>query len=153
MTRQKAIKKLQERKAEYLDEWVDFSGIAGAYDMAIEALEQELNENCISRKWVLDKLEDYRRDYPLNELDDWQNTVVDWIVIDIENAPSIVSKEKMGKWVKVSGYVTPGGDPVWECSECGKGRHVYGIEASSYQRDVSNQQWVACPNCGARMSK
>lgn len=39
MTREEAIKKLQRQKAEYLDEWVDFSGIAEAYDMAIQALE------------------------------------------------------------------------------------------------------------------
>ena len=38
MTREEAIRKLQKQKAEYLDEWVDFSGIAEAYDMAIEAL-------------------------------------------------------------------------------------------------------------------
>lgn len=69
----------------------------------------------------------------------------------LEKLPSVVSQEKIGRWVKVSGYATPGGDTVWECSECGKGRHVYGIEAPSYQRDVSNQQWVACPNCGAKM--
>ena len=24
------------------------------------------------------------------------------------------------RWVKVHGYCTPGGDPVWRCSECGK---------------------------------
>ena len=58
---------------------------------------------------------------------------------------------KHGRWVRVSGYVTPGGDPVWKCSECGKGVHVYGIEASTYQGDVSDQQWVSCPNCGADM--
>lgn len=58
---------------------------------------------------------------------------------------------KRGHWVRVSGYATPGGDPVWKCSECGKGVHVYGIEALSYQRDVSDQQWVSCPNCRAIM--
>ena len=70
-----------------------------------------------------------------------------------KNAPSVAPTERMGEWIKVSGYATPGGDPVWECSECGKGRHVYGIEASSYQRDVSDQQWVACPNCGTKMKE
>lgn len=38
MTREEAIKKLQKQKAEYLDEWVDYSDIAEAFDMAIEAL-------------------------------------------------------------------------------------------------------------------
>lgn len=56
-----------------------------------------------------------------------------------------------GHWVMVSGFATPGGDPVWECSECGKGRHVYGIEHGSYGSDVSDGQWVSCPNCGADM--
>lgn len=58
-----------------------------------------------------------------------------------------------GQWVKVSGFVTPGGDPVWRCSECGKGQHVYGIEHGSYGVDVSDGQWVACPNCGAKMDE
>lgn len=35
---EEAIRKLQEQKAEYLDNWVDFSRVAEAYDMAIEAL-------------------------------------------------------------------------------------------------------------------
>lgn len=39
MEREEAIRKLQKQKAEYLEEWVDFSGVAEAYDMAIEALQ------------------------------------------------------------------------------------------------------------------
>lgn len=58
---------------------------------------------------------------------------------------------KYGYWKKVGGYCTPGGDPVWCCSECGKGQHVYGIEYSSYSGDISDGQWVSCPNCGAMM--
>lgn len=42
MKREEAIKKLQKQKAEYLDEWVDFSGVAEAYDMAIEALQIDI---------------------------------------------------------------------------------------------------------------
>lgn len=56
-----------------------------------------------------------------------------------------------GRWIKVHGYITPGGDPVWKCSECGKGIHVYGIEHGSYGSDIADGQWVACPNCGAKM--
>ena len=44
MTREEAIKKLQKQKAEYLEEWVDYSGVAEAYDMAIEALSAEAVE-------------------------------------------------------------------------------------------------------------
>lgn len=56
-----------------------------------------------------------------------------------------------GRWVKVPGYATPGGDPVWRCSECGKGVHVYGIEHGTYGAEVADGQWVSCPNCSARM--
>ena len=63
-----------------------------------------------------------------------------------------VQPVKHGRWIKAKGsWCTPGGDPVWECSECGKGMHVYGIEHGTYGSDVADGQWVACPNCGARM--
>lgn len=62
-----------------------------------------------------------------------------------------IEERKTGKWVKVHGYCTPGGDPVWACSECGKGIHVYGIEHGTYGADVSDGQWKACPNCSALM--
>lgn len=62
-----------------------------------------------------------------------------------------LKERKTGKWVKVYGFVTPGGDPVWCCSECGRGLHVYGIEHRTYGADVADGQWVACPNCGALM--
>lgn len=68
----------------------------------------------------------------------------------IEDAPTI-EERNTGHWVKVHGFVTPGGDPVWACSECGKGIHVYGIEHGTYGADVSDGQWKACPNCGAVM--
>ena len=70
----------------------------------------------------------------------------------LEALPSVQPERKRGKWVEARGsWYTPGGDPVWECSECGKGRHVYGIEHGSYGSDVADGQWVSCPNCGADM--
>ena len=68
-----------------------------------------------------------------------------------KNCPFNAMERKTGHWVKVGGFVTPGGDPVWRCSECGKGMHTYGIEAPSYAGDVSDHQWVSCPNCDAKM--
>ena len=59
---------------------------------------------------------------------------------------------KEGRWIKARGnWCSPGGDPVWECSECGKGVHVYGIEHGTYGSDIADGQWVSCPNCGAMM--
>ena len=72
---------------------------------------------------------------------------------DVESYDTAVCAldRRIGKWIKVSGYATPGGDPVWCCSECGKGLHVYGVEHGTYGADISDGQWVACPNCGAIM--
>lgn len=69
MTREEAIRKLQKQKAEYLEEWVDFSGVAEAYDMAIKALEDierwrtwsHTYNNLISRQ---DAIEAIARDIP-----------------------------------------------------------------------------------------
>lgn len=46
-----------------------------------------------------------------------------------------------GKWIRVHGYMTPGGDPAYKCSHCGA-THVYGIE----HRDKQEK----CENCGQR---
>ena len=68
----------------------------------------------------------------------------------IAKVPTI-EQEETGEWVKVHGYATPGGDPVWACPKCGKGIHVYGIEHGTYGKDIADHQWVACPNCGAKL--
>ena len=49
---------------------------------------------------------------------------------------------KEGTWVRVHGYCTPGGDPVFKCSNCGEDVHVYGIEHSFNEHEV-------CKNCGS----
>lgn len=72
----------------------------------------------------------------------------------IESIPAVDAAPVVhGRWVKVPGYATPGGDPVWRCSECGKGVHVYGIEHGTYGAEVADGQWVSCPNCGAMMDR
>ena len=86
---------------------------------------------------------------------DWQTLkdVVHYAHV-IDDLPSVEPERKKGKWIEVYGYASPGDDPVWKCSECGKGIHVYGIEAPSYNRDYTDgHQWVACPNCGAEMTR
>ena len=74
------------------------------------------------------------------------NQFIDWI----NEAPTI-EQEETGEWVKVHGYATPGGDPVWACPKCGKGIHVYGVEHGTYGEDIADHQWVACPNCGMKL--
>lgn len=78
----------------------------------------------------------------------------DDMILEISSFPAAdVRPVVRGHWVKVGGYVTLGGDPVWCCSECGKGLHVFGVEHDTYGRDVTDGQWVSCPNCGADMRK
>lgn len=71
----------------------------------------------------------------------------------IDSLPNAdVRPVKEGHWVEARGsWCSPGGDPVWECSECGKGVHVYGVEHGTYGSGVADGQWVSCPNCGADM--
>ena len=85
------------------------------------------------------------------EREDWLGGVLDAIdaVEDVNTVDAVPVVH--GRWVRVHGYATPGGDPVWACSKCGKGRHTYGIEHGSYGADIADGQWVACPNCGAQM--
>ena len=63
MTREEVIRKLQKQKAEYLEEWVDFSGVAEAYDMAIEALTQP------EQRWIPVKF----RPMDSEEREYWEN--------------------------------------------------------------------------------
>lgn len=80
-------------------------------------------------------------------------------VVSARNCEKIIAllnepERKTGRWIKAEGsYVTPGGDEVWQCSECGKGIHVYGIEHGTYGADLSDGQWVSCPNCGCLMNE
>lgn len=93
--------------------------------------------------------------------DDWnQGTGTTWANAFAEAADMVddmpaadVAPVRHGRWEQLHGYVTPGGDPVWCCSECGKGIHVWGIEGRTYCGDIADEQWVACPNCGAKMDE
>jgi len=45
MTKTQAIKILTQQKNEFLDTYIDYAGVANAYDMAIELLKREDMEN------------------------------------------------------------------------------------------------------------
>lgn len=74
-----------------------------------------------------------------------------WTKVIRNTVEEIRGTTAVGEWVIVHGLYTPDGDPVWKCSNCGKGVHVYGVEHGSYVADIAEHQWVACPNCGAVM--
>lgn len=125
-----------------------------ALKMAIKALEQEPCEDAVSRESV--------RSMTCNHCGriDCEGEADCVRMMDVQNLPPVKPAEYnttttpiRGKWVQLSGYCTPGGDPVWCCCKCGKGIHVYGIEHSTYGAGVADGQWVACPNCGAVMQE
>jgi DNA-directed RNA polymerase subunit RPC12/RpoP len=73
MNKEKAIRKLQKQKAEYLEKWVDYSGVAEAFDMAIEALEQSKRKK---GKWIevnSDMMPTYRCSECGAEFNYWEN--------------------------------------------------------------------------------
>lgn len=107
-----------------------------AIDMAIAALEeQEPCEDAVSRE---DAMQAVRHA--------WAKGLEPSQYIEI--MPSVTPKAqetKRGEWVKVHGYCTPGGAPVWRCPFCKskESEHVSGIEI--------NHSWHYCPECGARL--
>lgn len=108
-------------------------------------------------KWeslALQRVEQSVRDGDITEWRKWSAVLAERSAFkfDVADAPAAdVQPVVHGRWEMVGGYCTPGGDPVWRCSNCHKGTHVYGIEHGTYGKDVSDGQWVACPNCGAKM--
>lgn len=50
---------------------------------------------------------------------------------------------KEAKWIHIRGVATPGGDPYYECSNCGHGR-CYGVE---HPESLEEE----CPWCNATM--
>ena len=93
---------------------------------------------------MIEKLSDIRCQYNcFDENDEPYYMALSTAIIAVSN--------EIACWEKVSGYATPGGDPVWRCSKCGKGIHVYGIEHGTYGADIADGQWKACPNCGRVM--
>ena len=93
MTNEEAIKKLQRHKTEYLDKYVDFSGITEALDMAIKvlsALSREHIEKILSGKLIYINI-DYIKaceDIADNRIDTWVNEVP--------------SAEETAEWISVS---------------------------------------------------
>ena len=62
-----------------------------------------------------------------------------------KNIPSAEPERKKGEWIKedLSGYLTPGGNSIYHCSECGHREGPY-----PYPRLTD-----FCPSCGARLER
>lgn len=91
-----------------------------AMDLAIEALEQEPCEDCISRQAAIDLVADY--DLSMGQ-----------VVKGIHALPSVTPQPKMGRWIKTIGE--NGVTSAVRCSKCG-------FEDNRYML------FKYCPNCG-----
>ena len=130
-----------------LQDWLYFSDMNGgtkiqreALAIAVKAIEKQIQSE-ESFEWCTD----------CKEYDQEQHCCHRFSKIINQTVEEVRGTTAIGEWVEVHGFVTPGGDPVWRCSNCGKGIHVFGVEHHSYGADIADNQWVACPNCGAIM--
>jgi hypothetical protein len=138
MTREEAIEQLNfmietipkapPTECDYIEEWLDTDkDIRNALDMAIEALEQELCEDAISREnlllWLDDTKESARKH--VGFLLDVQRY--------IRSMPPVIPQPKTGRWIHDGSQ--------WRnrfiCSEC---EYKVALGKINY-----------CPNCGAKM--
>lgn len=124
-----------------MSDLIDRQALMDAFE-CLDLIDRRAATKSLVRPRVIDPYEEY-----------WtgRNDQYNADVSALKDLPSAEPERKTGRWIHVTGYCTPGGDPVWACSECGKGEHVYGIEYQTYSHNVSDGQWVSCPNCGADM--
>ena len=101
----------------------------------------------------LDDEEDFEEDFDESLEEDFDDDLDDNFYDDDDDLDDDAYTERArGEWIKVEeNVITAGGDPIWICSKCGKGKHVYGTHHRAYNNDISDLQWIACPNCGAIM--
>lgn len=135
MTREDANKTLKENlcaMCAYGSQNMDSCDIRSCDNRdAIKALEQETNEDCVSRRKV-EKLKKWRFSYDNNTTIPKSDIFVK--LTDIRTLPPVKPTRKKGKWRKE--YF---GAMYDTCSECGQ-RVITGYFEYNY-----------CPNCGAEM--
>lgn len=127
-TNKEAIEELKILKEDYWED--DGYGYATAecqeaitaIDMAIEALEQQPCEDCISRQEAINCV----------TLNEFRYKIVE----DIKILPSVTPKEKTAAWVPTDEEP----HEIYECNACGW---------LLYANDRTDFKY--CPNCGARM--
>ena len=80
---------------------------------------------------------------PYAKAREYVNELKNYVIKIIETLPSAESERKKGEWIKedLSGYLTPGGNSIYHCSECG---HKEGPWPHPRLTNF-------CPSCGADM--
>lgn len=95
---------------------------------ALEKIDQEPCEDCISRESALD-------DAGLGEFHRYDDYVK--MRNYLKSLPSVTPQQKIGRWIYTGDYITDG---MLKCSKCG------------FEHDVS-ERFSYCPNCGANMQE
>lgn len=121
MTREEVIKALIKERKTALHENKQ------AFDMAIKALEQQPNEDCVSRQAVLERINDW---WGITSISG-EPTLCDCI----RDLPPVTPTRKKGEWVDIHDREEWYGDQ-YRCSLCG---------------EVTIDNGLYCPNCGAKM--
>lgn len=108
---------------------------------AIELLEQEPCDDCVSRQAVLEYIEGSWAELGHSS----ENELV---CQDIKEMPPVTPQQKTGYWI----LTDVEGNRVWHCncSECGKDPQDY-IGGSENWWLIKNKLPKYCPNCGAKM--
>ena len=106
--------------------------------MAVEALEQQTAEDCVSRRSIY-------------ELLDSIDHVPQWVIDKFTELPSVTPKQKVGRWHTIQLHNIEDSIEIeeWQecsCSSCGR-LHI--TPHNSW--DYSFQFFGYCPYCGAKM--
>lgn len=127
MTREEAIKILQKQKNEYLEKWIDYSGIAKAFDIAIESLQADkrsgITNNCSHCKYTDDVV--YTSLPPT-----YKCSITGEFHFALDDCNVEFEPVKHGRWIEDE-YGIP------HCSKCGT------INNTVYRN--------FCSNCGTKM--
>lgn len=117
--------------------------ILTALDMAMQALEQEPSDDCVSRANLISKLEILDRRYGSDFY--WETRKI------VDKLPSVKPQEKTGHWIEEE--INEWSRKTY-CSKCGESAlleyvHVGDIYYGSAKGVIKKTNY--CPNCGAKM--
>lgn len=134
VTREEAIERIKIHKRVHEMNEPGAIRISEALDKAIEALEQESCEDCISRQAMLDMATTIQTD------DFSGNEIIEVVTVEeIKELPSVTPQPKVGRWINHSDDLFPE-ESTRKCSECGHEQFTVWLIDDKY-----------CPNCGAKM--
>ena len=115
-----------------------------ALDMALELLEKEPCDDCISREYLINKIGS------VDGLEGVENSnlFAKHYMDIVKGAPLVQPTRPTGKWEYVQYDYNPNiGN--WHCSEC---RNIV-IECANKNEEGGIPKYKYCPNCGARMAE